>query len=166
VAGSRRSPFAASSVTTTASGSSTSRRTRNSANDRESYGWASLVSVDGCASLMSGLDDALLLEQGLDRARRLRAALQPVLGTIGVDLDQGRLELRVVAPDVLERGTVARRPGVGDDDAVDRILLGADPGEADLQHALLPLLLALLLDRAGTDRGHARKSGDAGHLAT
>src|SRR5262249_53704183 len=80
---STRSPFATSSVTTTASGSSTSRRTRNSANDRESYGWASLASVDGCAALMSGLDYALLLRQGLARARRLRATAQPGLGRTG-----------------------------------------------------------------------------------
>src|SRR5207247_2241761 len=64
--------------------------------------------------------------------RRLRALAEPVLDLLFVELDRGRIRLRVVAPHDLDELAVARRARVGDDDAVDRILLRPDARQTHL----------------------------------
>ena len=49
-----------------------------------------------------------------------------------VELDERRLVLGVVAPDDLDELAVPRRMRVGGNDAIDRILLGADPRQPEL----------------------------------
>src|SRR5215469_15076119 len=60
------------------------------------------------------------------RVGRLRADGQPVLSSLGVNLDEGRLGLRVVLADLLDRSAIPLGAGVGDDDPVIR--------RADLAH--------------------------------
>src|SRR5438093_5039822 len=103
-------PSRSISSTWTASGSSTSRR----------------------ASSASSSANVLRLEQALDRVGRLRALREPVLDLVLVELDRRRVGLRVVAADDLDELAVARRARVGGDDAVDRILLRADPRQPEL----------------------------------
>src|SRR5580700_6720089 len=59
-------------------------------------------------------------QQTLDRLGRLRADRQPVLRALGVDLNERRLQLRVVLADLLDRAAVPLGARVGDDDAVER----------------------------------------------
>src|SRR5439155_14553326 len=111
---------ASSCSTRTASGSSTSRR----------------------ASSASSSANLLGLEQTRDRLRRLRALGEPVLHLLLVELDRGRIRLRVVPPDDLDELAVARRARVGCDDAVDRILLRPDPRQPQLDcHLSSPCFL-------------------------
>src|SRR5215469_83809 len=72
------------------------------------------------------------LQDPQHRLARLRADRQPVLGPVGVDLDQRGLLLGVVDPDLLDRPTVTLRAGVGDDDAVLRVADLTHPHEPDL----------------------------------
>src|SRR5690606_33647874 len=67
-------------------------------------------------------------EDGADLLGRLRTDAQPVLRTVRVDLDEGRLLGGVVLPDLLDDAAVALGARVGDDDAV--------VGRADLAEAL------------------------------
>ena len=62
----------------------------------------------------------------------LGADAEPVLGPLGVDLDEARLFLRVVLADDLDRAAVAAGARVGDGDAVLGIADLAKPGELDL----------------------------------
>src|ERR1700722_5705253 len=59
-------------------------------------------------------------QQALDRLGRLGADRQPVLRTVGVDLNERRLQLGVVLADLLDRAAVPLGARVGDDDAVER----------------------------------------------
>src|SRR6266568_3673959 len=68
------------------------------------------------------------LQKLAHRVRRLRADRQPVLGTVGVDLDEGRIDLGVILAYLLDRPAVPLGAGVGDDDPVKR--------RTDLAHAL------------------------------
>src|SRR6266581_905227 len=68
------------------------------------------------------------LQKLAHRVRRLRADRQPVLGTVGVDLDEGRIHLGVILAYLLDRPAVPLGAGVGDDDPVKR--------RTDLAHAL------------------------------
>src|SRR5690606_27887435 len=61
------------------------------------------------------------LEQVEDGLGRLRADAEPVLHPLGVDLDEGRLLLGLVEPDLLDGAPVALGAGVGDDDPVLRV---------------------------------------------
>ena len=65
------------------------------------------------------------------RLGRLGSHGQPVLGPLGIDLDQARLFLGVVAADDLDRAAVAARACVSDSDAVLGIADFAEPGELD-----------------------------------
>src|SRR3954471_698863 len=67
----------------------------------------------------------------LDRARWLRAALDPVVVALFVDDERGGLRLRVVVPDRLDEAAIARRALVGHDHAPDRVLLAAHSREPD-----------------------------------
>src|SRR5213079_2753795 len=87
---------------------------------------SSSSSIDGVR-----LGDALDAQELLDRVGRLRAVLEPVLGTLLVDHDLRGLRLRVVAADRLDHAAVTRRAQIGDDDAPDRILLAPHAGESD-----------------------------------
>src|SRR6476661_858010 len=113
--------ISSTSVTLTALGSATSARARNSSRSRT-------------ARLAAGGLDALGAKQRRDGPRRLGALLQPVLGAIAVDRDQGRVRLRVVLADRLDRAAVARRARIGHDDPPDRVLLGSDSSQAYANH--------------------------------
>ena len=79
-------------------------------------------------------------QQLLRLLRGLCALAQPVERAVGVDVDVRRLLARAVVADGLDDPAVARRPGVGDDDAIGGLLLLAHAHEADLDgHELLPL---------------------------
>src|SRR5436190_8748480 len=119
------SPSACS--TRTASGSSTSRRANSASNS-------------SISAPLAG--DALDLQQAANRLGRLRAVLEPLPRLVLVDLDEGRLVLRVVAPDDLDELAVAGGARVGGHDAIDRILLRADPGQAELHCHLITSLLS------------------------
>src|SRR5581483_8404111 len=76
--------------------------------------------------------DALRLEELRDRRGRRRPLVKPALDLRLVELDEGRLVLRVVTADDLEELAVARGARVGRHDAVDRVLLRADPRQPEL----------------------------------
>src|SRR5690606_25282954 len=61
----------------------------------------------------------------------LRAVLQPFQRLFLVDLDVGRLGQRIVVADFLDETAVARRTRIGDDDAVERSLVVAQPSQPD-----------------------------------
>src|SRR4051812_104930 len=70
----------------------------------------------------------------------LRTLAEPVLDLRLVELDRRRVGLRVVTAHDLEEAAVARRPRIGGDDAVDRVLLRAHAGESELDSHSCPLL--------------------------
>jgi len=94
------------------------------------------VAADGA------LTDAGGVEEAGDAIGRLGADRQPMPRALGIDLDAVRIilgEQRVVRTDLLDEGAVARRPRIGDDDAIIGALLGAAPGETDGNgHRILP----------------------------
>src|SRR5207302_2925049 len=94
------------------SGSSTSRRASSATNSA------------------TALLDSLRLEELRHRLRRQRALLEPAAHLLFVEVDERRLRLRVVAADDLDELAVARRARIGGDDAVDRVLLRADPRQS------------------------------------
>src|SRR5512143_320812 len=117
-----------SSVSTrTASGSSTS--------PRASHSRSSAIDAGG-------------LDEPRDRIRRPGALRHPVLDLRLVEVDRGRVGLRVVAPDDLDEASVARRAGVRDDDPVDRVLLRPDARQPDL-HCHLSVRAFLFVERKG-----------------
>src|SRR3954451_2827377 len=80
--------------------------------------------------------EALVGEVTEHAVGRRRALGEPGLGGLEVDvpaLGRGLVEHRVVGADLLDEAAVARRARVGDDDGVERALLGATTGKADLQ---------------------------------
>src|SRR5690606_14518488 len=97
------------------------------------------------------LQEALLVEEAGHAVGRRRALREPRLGLLHVEHDAlGALgQQRVVGADLLDEAAVARRARVGDDDAVERALLGARAGHADLQgHAISPFSSVLTADAA------------------
>src|SRR5690606_413099 len=68
------------------------------------------------------------LEQRRDLLGRLCADTEPVLGALGLDLDDGGVLGRVVLTDLLDHGAIALLARIGHDDAVERC--------TDLAHAL------------------------------
>src|SRR5699024_11345917 len=71
------------------------------------------------------------LEQLLDGLGGLGAHAQPVLGTLGVDLDEARVLLGAVQSDVLDSTTVTTGAGVRDHDPVLRVAEVGAAGERD-----------------------------------
>ena len=96
--------------------------------DELDLGFLGLDRRDGVLVALELAPVAGQLEESLNLRARLRANAQPVLGTLGVDLDERGLLGGVVLTDLLDRTTVALGARVGDDDAV--------VGGADLAHAL------------------------------
>src|SRR5918999_1592785 len=86
--------------------------------------------------------NARSLEQPRDRRARLRTLGEPVLHLRLVEVDRRGVGLRVVAPDDLDEAPVPRRARVGDDDAVDRVLLRADARQPDPYSHLSPWKLS------------------------
>src|SRR6266702_3176227 len=82
----------------------------------------------GSGQALEALPVAGHLEQLADRVGRLCADRQPVLRPVRIDLDQRRICLRVVLPDLLDGTAISLGAGIGDDDPV--------VGLADLAHAL------------------------------
>jgi len=81
-------------------------------------------------------------EQLLRLLRGLRALAEPGQRAVGVDVDVRRLLARAVVADGLDDPAVARRTGVGDDDAIGGLLLLAHAHEADLDGHELTFLSA------------------------
>src|ERR1700722_3084594 len=77
-------------------------------------------------------DAGLTLEQLVDRGRRRGAVTAPVREALAVDGEVLGSPGRVVGTDVLEETTSPGTPVVGHDDAVEGALLGAGPGETDM----------------------------------
>src|SRR6266702_3449443 len=82
----------------------------------------------GSGQALEALPVAGHLEQLADRVGRLCADRQPVLRPVRIDLDQRRICLRVVLPDLLDGTAISLGAGIGDDDPV--------VGLADLAHTL------------------------------
>src|SRR5690349_12322961 len=123
------------SASATCSSSSTSPLSRSERSTRTSSGESTSWRARYSSSSSIGAElDAGDLEQLLDGRRGLRALRDPVACAIGVDLDQRRLELRVVAADLLQGAAVTWGARIGHDDPVDRVLVRAVPREADLHH--------------------------------
>src|SRR4029079_17667601 len=76
--------------------------------------------------------DSLSLEEPRHRLGRRRPFLEAAAHLLLVDDDERRIRLRVVAADDLDELAVARRARIGGDDAVDRVLLRADPRQPEL----------------------------------
>src|SRR5579859_1525016 len=75
-------------------------------------------------------------QEALDTVRRRGADRQPMLQTLGLQHQALRMILldhRVVGADPLDETAVARAARVGDDDAVERPLLGAAARQPDLE---------------------------------
>src|SRR4051794_11570 len=81
---------------------------------------------------LTRLLDALGLEELRHRLGRQGTLGEPAAHLLLVEVDQRRVRLRVVAADDLDELAVARRARIGGDDAVDRVLLRADPRQPEL----------------------------------
>src|SRR6185295_7084192 len=75
---------------------------------------------------------ARLADELCDGLAGLGALRAPLLELLGLEFDL-RLR-RVVGAHLVDVAPVARRLRVGDDDAVERVLLGSVAGESDLDH--------------------------------
>ena len=82
-------------------------------------------------------------QQLRDAIGGLGAVGDPAVDLLHVELDQVRMGAGVVAAHFLDEAAVARRAGIGDDDAVVRALLGAVASEANLDCNEMELLLVL-----------------------
>src|SRR5690606_31467254 len=104
------------------------------------------------------------LQDALHRLGRLRADLQPVLGPLGVDLDEARLLLRVVLADRLDGLAIPTGARVGDDDPVVGVTDLAKALQSDLDGHVCgtPRSFALrLVDRARSEWGRMLQSQDS-----
>src|SRR5262245_60447034 len=82
----------------------------------------------------SALHDAGGIEETGDAVRRLRALGEPRLHLVHVELQPGFVVLRqqrIEMAETLDEAAVAGKTRIGDDDVVDRTLLGASASEAD-----------------------------------
>src|SRR4030095_9321314 len=68
---------------------------------------------------------------------RHRAALEPEIDALLVHLDDGGLGARGVVSEDFDERAVARRAGIGDDDAEERTLLGSCPTQTNRDHVTL-----------------------------
>src|SRR6185503_6847420 len=79
-------------------------------------------------------DDAGGIQEARDAIRRLRALGEPGLDLVHVEL-QARLvvlrQQRIEVAETLDEAAVAGKARVGDDDVIDRALLGAGAGKSD-----------------------------------
>src|SRR5690606_7283376 len=77
-----------------------------------------------------------LLDQRADLVAHLRTLVDPVLHALEIEVQRGVLAAgnRVEVTQALQRTTVALVALVGDDDVVERTLLGAATGQTDLDH--------------------------------
>src|ERR1700684_3295470 len=69
-----------------------------------------------------------------DAVRRLRALGEPSLDLVHVELQPGLVVLRkqrIEMAETLDEAAVTRKARIGDDDVIDRALLGACASEAD-----------------------------------
>ena len=76
------------------------------------------------------------IEEAQHAVGRLGAVLHPMLDALGLEHDALRVVLRqdrIPGADDLDEAAVAREARVGDDDAIERALLGAGAGETDFQ---------------------------------
>src|ERR1700689_779270 len=74
------------------------------------------------------------IEEARHAVRRLRALGEPGLGLVHVDLQPCLVVLRqqrIEMPEPFDEAAVARKARIGNDDMIDRTLLGACAGEAD-----------------------------------
>src|SRR5579872_3429096 len=82
------------------------------------------------------LGEAKAVEQAQHAVGRLRALGEPGLGFLLIEHEAARVVLRlqgVERADLFDEAAVARRAGVGDDDAIEGALLRAAAGEADFE---------------------------------
>src|SRR6185437_2960172 len=82
------------------------------------------------------LGEAEAVEQAQHAIGRLRALGEPGLGLLLVEREAACVVLglhRIERADLLDEAAIARRAGVGDDDAIERALLRARAGEPDFQ---------------------------------
>src|SRR5205823_867986 len=87
-------------------------------------------------------DEPRIAEEAGDPFGRLGADPEPVLQALFLErhpIGMAALEHRVVGAELFDKAPVARAARVGDDDRVERPLLGAAAGEPDLQRHGLPL---------------------------
>src|SRR5207253_1763098 len=81
----------------------------------------------------SALGDTGGIEEAHHAIRRLRALGEPGLHLVHVELEAGFIVLRqqrIEMAETLDEAAVARKARVGDDDVIDRTLLGACASEA------------------------------------
>src|SRR6185369_12456212 len=95
------------------------------------------VSGGGCR----GHRRQVTLDQRTHRIGRLRAFADPVVDALLLHVHEGRAGARVVMSEDFDERAVAGGPGIGDDDAEVRTLLGTGATQTNGDH--LTLLLAL-----------------------
>src|SRR5271169_4045272 len=90
------------------------------------------------------LHDAGGIEETRDAVRRLRALGEPGLDLVHVELQPFGVVLgqeRIEMAETFDEAAIARKARVGDDDVIDRALLGACASEADNDWHLVLLLI-------------------------
>src|SRR5262245_27861994 len=103
---------------------------------RGGFGGLALLARHGLFRVVArgALDDTGGIEEARDAIRRLRALGEPGLDLVHVEL-QARLiflrQQRIEVAETLDEAAVAGKARVGDDDVIDRTLLGACASEAD-----------------------------------
>src|ERR1700722_4773447 len=103
-----------------------------------------------------GLELRQALEQTIDRLRRGRAVLTPVLQAVMLDDELAGILRRVVGTDVLEETPAPRAPLIGDNETVKRLLLGARAGETNMNgHDEKPFGATASFDASGPPLGSA-----------
>src|SRR5262249_18326447 len=100
------------------------------------------------ALLVPRLEHARLAEQRAHRVGGLRAAVEPVVHAIGLEVQRLLARTRSVLPDDLDELAVARAARVGDDDAVHGLLLATRTTQANLDGHYDFLIGVLVLLRA------------------
>src|SRR5262249_14238743 len=100
-------------------------------------------------------------QQLLRLLRGLGTLAEPVQRAVGIDVDERRLLARAVVADGLDDPAVARRPGVGDDDAIRGLLLLAHAHEADLDGQNSSFLSSSSPELASGEANRARHARNA-----
>src|SRR5712691_2577504 len=98
------------------------------------------------------LDDARVAKEPRDPVGRLGADPEPMLEALFLErhpIGMAALQHRVVGAELFDKPPVARAARIGDDDRIERPLLGAAAGEPDLQRHQLPLKKIVIPAQAG-----------------
>src|SRR5699024_2409060 len=80
------------------------------------------------------LQNGSLLQQLTDSVSGLSAVGEPLLGLVGIDVDNAGLLGGIVVADLLDEAAIAGKAAVGNNNAVEGSFLGAHAAQTNLNH--------------------------------